>query len=123
MLYDGVLVGVREYRWSYSIGVWQVETGKVFISLYIVAINLSNEQQSFSIFDFDLVDGGGEISGRAFVEPREPGFEDCTILPGGSCEGWWTTYIWDRPEVRESITLRWQPDFGDPIQTVAVEVE
>lgn len=123
MIYDGMVVGVTEYRWSSGVGGWRPETGQVFISLYIKAINLSNEQRSFSFLDFDVLDGGGEIGGRTFVEPREPAFDSCTVISGGTCEGWWTTSVWDRPEVRSSITLRWLPDIGEPIQMVVVEVE
>lgn len=121
--YEGILIGVQEYRWSYSVGGYRPETGQVFISLYLVAINNSGSQETFTPYDFAVIDGGSEISGRLLVEPREPSFRSCTVLSGGVCEGWWTTSIWDRPNVRSSITLRWDPGLFATHQTVTVDVE
>jgi uncharacterized protein YraI len=120
--HEGMLVGVREIRWNTSLGYFTPDTDKIYISLYIVAINQSDTTQSFYDLDFSLIDGGGEITGGVIFGSISPEFDSCTVLPGGTCEGWWTTMIWDRPEVRQDLTFQWDPClvFCSPFQ-VAIE--
>jgi uncharacterized protein YraI len=108
MSYDGMLVGVREIAWNRSLGYNRADQGKTYLSIYIVAINLSEKTQTFSRGDFNLIDGGGQIVGHAIFGSKEPRFSSCTVLPGGTCEGWWTTMIWDRPDTRQNLILRWR---------------
>lgn len=109
MLYDGMQVGVREMRWNNSLGYFRPEDGKIYVSVYIVAINLSEQTQTFSPSDFSLVDGGGQITGGVIFGEIEPEFSSCTVRTNGVCEGWWTTQIWNRPEVKENLSFRWSP--------------
>ncbi len=108
-IYDGQYLGVREIAWDTYLGYFTPENGKIFVSFYIVAINLSDTETSFFDWDLSLVDGGGEITGGASLARKEPSFSSCTLLPGGKCEGWWTTIIWDRPDVKTNLILRWDP--------------
>jgi hypothetical protein len=118
LAYGGEQVGVQEIAWSYSLGYWRPESGKVFLSLYIIAMNVGDSETTFNPLDFALVDGGGEISGQLIFGSREPEFSLCTVKAGGVCEGWWTTSIWDRPDVRGNLTFRWRPSFWDsPLET------
>lgn len=103
------MIGVREIVFSKYLGYFRPETGKIFVSLYVVAINQSGEEKSFLESDLALVDGGGEISGSVIFGDKEPEFSSCTLKPGGNCEGWWTTVIWDKPEVKDKLSFRWNP--------------
>ncbi len=107
--YDDKLIGVREIVFSNYLGYYRPETGKIFVSLYVVAINNSTQEYSFLESDLGLVDGGGEITSGVYFAEKEPSFSSCTIKPGGACEGWWTTMIWDRPEVKNNLNFRWDP--------------
>lgn len=103
------MVGVRDIAFNKYLGYYRAEQGKIYVSLYIVAINGSDRETSFFDDDFALVDGGGEVTGGVIFGRKEPEFSSCTIKPGGVCEGWWTTMIWDRPEVKDKLTFRWDP--------------
>jgi hypothetical protein len=105
--YQDKLIGVREIVFSNYLGYFVPETGKIFVSLYVVAINNSTQEYTFS--DLELVDGGGEITYGVVLAKKEPSFSSCTIKPGGTCEGWWTTMIWNRPEVKSNLKFRWNP--------------
>ncbi|MBN1139308.1 MAG: hypothetical protein JXM73_22215 [Anaerolineae bacterium] len=120
LTYEGTMVGVREISWSYRIGYYRPESGKVFVSLYILAVNNSDSEQRYFSDDFGLVDGGGEIHGELFLPEKEPSFDFCTIKPGGMCEGWWTTSIWDREEVKQDLLFRWDPGFFASIQETPI---
>jgi len=109
LTYKGQQIGIQKIAWSYSLSYYRPEDGKIFLSLYIIGVNKGTSEESFNPLDIGLVDGGGEVSGRVFIEPREPEYQLCTIKPGGRCEGWWTTMIWDRPAVKQSLTFRWSP--------------
>ena len=109
MVDDGRYLGVREISWDKYLGYYRPEKGQIFLSIYIISINNSNREFTFSPSDINLVDGGGEIHGRVVFGDKEPTFSSCTVKPGGICEGWWTTMIWDRPEVRENLFIRWNP--------------
>jgi predicted RNA-binding Zn-ribbon protein involved in translation (DUF1610 family)/flagellar basal body-associated protein FliL len=109
LIYKGLQIGVQKIEWSYSLSYYRPENGKIFLSLYIVGVNNSTSEDSFDSSDIELVDGGGEVNGHLIIEPREPGFGSCTVKQGGKCEGWWTTQILDRPEVKQNLTLRWSP--------------
>ncbi|MCI0395301.1 MAG: SH3 domain-containing protein [Chloroflexi bacterium] len=109
LLYEGLWVGVREIRWNTSLGYFRPDAGKIYLSLYVVAINLSNQTQTFYSGDFALIDGGGQVSGQVIFGSIDPEFSSCTVRSGGACEGWWTTMIWDRPEVRANLTFQWNP--------------
>ncbi len=117
LTYEGKQVGVREIAWSYRLEHYRPESGKIFLSLYIIGINAGDSEETFSPHNFSLVDGGGEISGQLLIEPKEPEFSPCTVKPGGMCEGWWTTAIWDRPDVKENLMFRWDPGFwSEPLE-------
>jgi hypothetical protein len=105
---DGQMIGVQKLAWDKYISFFVPETGKIFVSLYVIALNTSDQEVTFSSSSFELIDGGGEVTSGVLVG-RDPTFSSCTILPGGKCEGWWTTEIWDRPEVKASLTFRWNP--------------
>jgi hypothetical protein len=109
LTYKGQQIGVQRIAWSYSLSYYRPESGKIFVSLYIVGVNKGTSEDTFNPLDIGLVDGGGEVNGRVFIEPREPEYQLCTIKPGGRCEGWWTTMIWDRPEVKQGLAFRWSP--------------
>jgi len=121
LVYGGTMVGVREMVWSYRIDYYRPESGKVFVSLYILAMNIGDSEESFYSGDFALVDGGGEIHGELFLPEREPSFGSCAIKPGGVCEGWWTTSIWDRDEVKEKLLFRWDPALFASIQETPID--
>jgi hypothetical protein len=106
---DGRVIGVREIAWNQSLGFTRAESGKTLISIYIIGINRSDHERSFNPFEFSIIDGGGEVSGKGIFADKEPVFNSCTVQPNGVCEGWWTTEIWDRPAVRAKLTLRWNP--------------
>lgn len=84
-----------------------------------MAINYSDSTYTFSVSDLGLVDGGGEITSGVIFGSVEPEYDSCTVKPGGKCEGWWTTMIWDRPEVKENLRFRWDPCllFCDAMET------
>jgi hypothetical protein len=105
---DGQMLGVQKISFDKYIGYFVPETGKIFVSLYVVGLNTSNTEVTFSSSSFELIDGGGEVTSGVLFG-RDPSFNSCTIRPGGKCEGWWTTEIWDRPEVKASLTFRWNP--------------
>lgn len=107
ILHEGQLVGVQEIAWSYRIDRYIPEEGKIFVSLYIVAMNNGSGEVTFSPDDFGLVDGAGEIHGRLVSGAKEPEFPVCTVEPSGGCEGWWTAAIRDLPEVTGDLYLRW----------------
>jgi len=115
LVYDDEIVGVREVAWSYRIGYYRPEAGRIFVSMYILAVNTGSGETRFWSDDFGLVDGGGEIHGELLLPEKEPGFGVCAIKPGGVCEGWWTTSVWDRAEVRTGLNFRWDPGLFDPI--------
>lgn len=108
-VYNDGYLGVQEIAFDKFLGYYSPESGKIFVSLYVVAFNMSASEVAFSDFDFSLVDGGGEVTSGALLASKEPSFSTCTILPGGKCEGWWTTIIWDRPEVKQNLVFRWDP--------------
>lgn len=120
MVYGDREVGVIEARWDADLGFFRAENGKILISIYIVARNHSDSEISFNPLDFSLIDGGGEVSGKVYGPELEPVFSPCRIQPGGACEGWWTTQIFDRAEVRADLTLRWNPGILDPYQETAI---
>jgi hypothetical protein len=109
IVYQGKKVGVRDLSWNKYLSYYRPDQGKIYVSLYIVAINESDSETTFFENDFELVDGGGEITGGVIFGRKEPEFNTCTVKPGGTCEGWWTTMIWDRPEVKADLTFRWDP--------------
>lgn len=123
MTYDEMKVGVQEIRWSNSLGFYRPEEGKIYVSVYVVAINLSDQTQTFSPADFSIVDGGGQISGYAIFGEIEPEFSNCTVRTNGVCEGWWTTQIWDRPEVKNELLIRWSPCLitCSPLETLIIQ--
>jgi hypothetical protein len=112
-------VGVSEIRFATSTGGFRAEQGKILVSIYVIAINLSDDATTFYRADFGLIDGGGEGHGGGLLEPREPEFDDCSIRPGGACEGWVTFEIWDREPVKQSLIFRWDPCllFCGPFET------
>jgi hypothetical protein len=114
LIYKNTMLGVRELVWDKYLGYYRPETGKIFVSIYIIALNRSDKTVTFSPMDISIQDGGGELSGRLLFSIKEPSFSSCTVVPNGTCEGWWTTEIWDRPEVRQKLILRWTPSFWDP---------
>ena len=109
LTYEGASVGVQDMRWDYSLGYYRAERGKIYVSFYIVAVNNGESSQSFSDFDFELIDGGKEVTSGVVFGELDPTFSSCTVLPGGKCEGWWTTMIWDREEVKSDLTFVWDP--------------
>ena len=117
--YEGKKVGIRDISWNKYLSYYRPDAGKIYVSLYIVAVNESGSETTFFDDDFALVDGGGEITGGVIFGHKEPEFNTCTVKPGGTCEGWWTTMIWDRPEVREDLYFRWDPCllFCDAMET------
>ena len=101
---------------------WRPEKGKIFLSIYIVAIKNSEEEVTFFPWDIGIVDGGGEVHGRVIFGDKEPEFNSCTIRPGGTCEGWWTTQIWDRPDVKENLIFQWEPGwFSDILEAPIIQ--
>ena len=123
LTHEGGAIGVRQIAWSYESGYYRVESGKIFLSLYVIAVNKGQEEVSFNPSDLAVVDGGGQINGQVVIEPREPEFAYCSIKPGGRCEGWWTTFIWDRPDVKKNLVFRWSPCWVlcGPIETPIVQ--
>lgn len=111
MTYNGLYVGVEDIRWNYSLRYWRAEKEKIYVSVYIKAINLSNSHKTFYASDFGLIDGGNLAHSNVIFGEVEPTFSTCSALPGGLCEGWWTTMIWDRPESRKNLQLVWEPCF------------
>lgn len=109
LVYEGKRIGVREIIFNNYLGYYRPDSGKIFVSLYIIAINESTSETSFFGNDLHLVDGGGEITHGVLLADKSPDFSTCTLKPGGSCEGWWTTMIWNRPEVRDNLFFRWDP--------------
>lgn len=109
IIHDSTYVGVRDLSWDKYLGYFRAEEGKIFVSVYIVVINMGDTEKSVLESDFSLIDGGGQITSGVFFAEKEPKFSGCTLTPGGSCEGWWTTMIVDNPQVRGNLTLRWDP--------------
>ncbi|NLE46464.1 MAG: SH3 domain-containing protein [Chloroflexi bacterium] len=112
--YHGLKIGVREVRWDYSLNYFTPQEGMIYFSAYIIAVNESDVEETFFESDIEVVDGGGEVRGDVIFGYVSPRFSSCTVKPGGVCEGWWTTQMWDRPEVRENLLLRWEPSWVDP---------
>lgn len=110
---DGRVVGVKEVWWGRSLALSEADTGKTFVSLYILAVNNTNVEWLFDDGDFKIIDGGGEIHNALIYPSKEPEFGSCKIQTGGTCEGWWTTQIWNRDEVKAALTLRWDPGLFD----------
>jgi uncharacterized protein YraI len=112
--YEGRFVRVINMSWDKYIGYWRAEGGKIFLSLYIVAVNHTDDERYFYWGDFKVIDGSGAINEANWVAVREPEFGSCTVIPGGICEGWWTTEIIDRPENRETLIFRWETGWFSP---------
>lgn len=112
--YHGLKIGVSELRWDYSLNYFTPQEGMIYFSAYIIAVNESDVEETFFESDIEVVDGGGEVRGDVILSYVSPRFSTCTVKPGGACEGWWTTQMWDRPEVRENLLLRWEPSWGNP---------
>ncbi len=108
LIKDGQLLGIQKLSWDKYISFFVPEKGKIFISLYVIALNTTDQEVTFSSSSFELIDGGGEVT-SGVIYGKDPTFGSCTIQPGGKCEGWWTTEVWDRPEVKASLTFRWDP--------------
>lgn len=112
------LVGVKDVWWGRSLGYYGADSGKTFVSLYIIAINNSNTEWVFNDSEFQLIDGGGEVHLALLLPEKEPAFGSCKVQKGGICEGWWTTQIWNRDEAKDQLTLRWDPGlFETDIET------
>jgi hypothetical protein len=109
LTYNNLKMGVQKIEWSYSLGYYVPENGEIFLSLYIVGFNNSTSEDSFDSRDIALVDGNGQVNSHLLIEPREPGLGSCTVKPGGKCEGWWTTKVLDKPQVKQNLILRWSP--------------
>lgn len=109
ILHDGQRIGVKQIEFNASLGSVRAETGKVLVSLYVVAVNDSDSETTFSDSALGLVDGGGEITHGVWLSHKEPIFDGCTLKPGGSCEGWWTTMIVDSPKARADLLFRYDP--------------
>jgi len=118
---DGLRVGVTQMEWGNSIGgIWRPDEEKLFLSLYIVAVNESTIERSFSASDFGIVDGSGQVGGL-LIASKEPEFKSvCTVIPGGVCEGWWTTQMFDREETRANLVFRWNPGLFSTTQETAI---
>jgi hypothetical protein len=125
MVYDDMQVGIQEMRWDTSLGYFRPEEGKIYLSVYIIAINLSEQTQTFNPSDFSLIGGGGQISGNVIFGELDPTFSSCTVRPTGACEGWWTTMIWDRPEVKSNLSFKWSPCLitCSPLETPILQEE
>lgn len=123
LVHEGRRVGVREISWSYSIDYYRPESGKIFLSLYVLAVNTGEYEESFFPSDIALVDGGGEVHGELLLGEKEPAFHSCTIKPGGVCEGWWTTSIWDREETKKNLMFRWDPGWFISSQETEIDLE
>ena len=121
LTHHGQRVGVKDIAWSTSLGYFRAEAGHIYLSLYIIAVNTGEDTETFRPLDFSVVDGGGEITSGVVFGEKEPTFNACTVRPGGVCEGWWTTMIWNRPEVRSNLTLRWSPGWFVPTQETRIE--
>jgi len=116
--YEDTKVGVREISWNSWLGYFRPEKGKIYYSIYIIAINLSDKTVNFNPYDFSVVDGGGEIHSQVIFAKIEPDFDSCTVRQGGVCEGWWTTFIWDRPEVKKNLIIKYEPSwFSESMET------
>jgi len=118
---DGLRVGVTQMEWGNDIGgLWRPDAEKIFLSIYIVAVNESTGERSFSASDFEIVDGSGQIGGL-LIASKEPEFKAvCTVVPGGVCEGWWTTQLFDREGTRAGLIFRWNPGFFSVTQETAI---
>lgn len=123
LVYKNQQVGVKEVAWDYRLGYYRPASGKIYVSLYIMAVNIGQYEERFSASNFALVDGGGEISGKLIWDAKEPGFGTCTVKPGGVCEGWWTTSIWDREEVKQNLLFRWSPGLFGPTQETEINLK
>lgn len=124
LYYVGEQVGVREIAWDKYLSSRKPDKGKIYLSIYVVAINNTDVEVSFYPSDFGVVDGGGEVHGRVIFAEKEPRFSPCIIRPGGTCEGWWTTQIWDRPDVKEDLLFQWTPDwFINTLETPIIQGE
>ena len=108
---EGQLVGIRDLAWNTKLGMTVPEQGRIYLSIYIITKNTGSGEKDFFVDDFEIVDGGNEVNRSVLFGNLEPGFNTCTIGPGGICEGWWTTMIWDRPEARQNLRLRWKPSW------------
>ena len=71
-----------------------------------MAINNGDDTVSFHDSDFSLIDGGAQVTSGVIFGKVDPDFSSCSARRGGVCEGWWTTMIWDRLEVRDSLVFR-----------------
>jgi len=109
LIYDGIKVGVKDIAFNKYLGYYSAEQGKIYVSIYLVAYNISASEESIFDSDIALVDGRGEITSGVLFGRKSPEFTSCTLKPGGSCEGWWTTMIWDSPETKENLIFRWSP--------------
>jgi hypothetical protein len=115
---EGSYAAVKEIAWNRWIGYHRPDSGKIYLSLYIVTVNNGGDEATFFPGDFHLVDGGGEVSDYEWFGNLEPEFSSCTVKPGGICQGWWTTMIWDKPETKANMLFRWEPSwFDDALET------
>jgi hypothetical protein len=122
LTYKGQQVGIREIAWGYRLDYYRPEEGQIFLSVYIIGVNIGTSEETFNPLDFELVDGGGEVHSYLMFAEKEPSFHLCTVKAGGVCEGWWTTSIWDRDAVKADLTFRWVPSFWDsPIETPIIQ--
>ena len=119
LIYDGIKVGVADISFNRYLGYFSADQGKIYVSIYLVAYNESSYEQRISEDDIALVDGRGVITSGVLFGEKNTSFDGCTLKPGGSCEGWWTTMIWDSPETKENLVFRWSPCFfcSGPFET------
>ncbi|MGE5222723.1 MAG: hypothetical protein ACM3PY_09805 [Omnitrophica WOR_2 bacterium] len=111
LVYESMKVGVRALAWDKIIGSHTPGDGRIFVSLYIVAVNVGQDNIVFNPLDFRLVDGGGEIH-RSTSQTKDPAFSVCTVKPAGICEGWWTTSIRDLANIRQNLLFNWNLNIG-----------
>lgn len=115
--HDGRVIGVKDVAWDKSTGIYRAETGKILMSVYLIGINQGDGEANFNPFEFEVVDGTGQINTKNWIGEKEPTFSSCSVVAHGTCQGWWTSQVIDTPEVRTKLTLRWSIGiFSSPLE-------
>lgn len=123
---EGQVVAVQRIDISRSIDYLSPGVDKIYFSMFIVAKNAGKRQMTFHPSDFRLVDSTGSIKEAVLLPTRSPAFDLCEAGQNEVCEGWWTTVIDDRPEIRENMSIQWLPSgseltFEAPLRSEAAE--